>query len=129
MHRHVFLRIVSALENHDEYFRMRVDETGKMGLSPLQKYTSAIPMLAYESPADSVDEYVWIGESTSVECLERFIRGVNVVFGAEYLRKPNNTNVAHLLQMGESRGFLGMLDSIDSMNVKFLLLIHHYFVT
>ncbi|KAI5427276.1 hypothetical protein KIW84_032622 [Lathyrus oleraceus] len=83
MHRHVFLRIVDALGNHDEYFQMRVDATGKMGLSPLQKCTSAIRMLAYGSPADLVDEYVRIGESTSIECLERFVKGVDVVFGAE----------------------------------------------
>ncbi|KAI5392425.1 hypothetical protein KIW84_076999 [Lathyrus oleraceus] len=84
VHRHVFLRIVDALGNHDEYFQMRVDATGKMGLSPLQKCTSAIRMLAYGSPADLVDEYVRIGESTSIECLERFVKGVNVVFGAEF---------------------------------------------
>src|ERR1044072_9286250 len=95
---------------------MRVDATGKMGLSPLQKCTSAIRMLAYGSPADVVDEYVRIGESTSIECLQRFVRGVNVVFGAEYLRKPNNTDVEHLLQMGESQGFPGMLGSIDCMH-------------
>ncbi|XP_058761649.1 uncharacterized protein LOC131635064 [Vicia villosa] len=116
MHRHVFLRIVDALGNNDEYFQMRVDATGKMGLSPLQKCTYAIRMLAYESHADSVDEYVRIGESTSIECLQRFVQGVNVVFGAEYLRKPNNTYVEHLLQMGESRGFPGMLGSIDCMH-------------
>ncbi|CAK8561580.1 unnamed protein product [Lathyrus sativus] len=73
MHRHVFLRIVDALGNHDEYFQMKVDATGKMGLSPLQKCTSAIRMLAY--PADLVDEYVRIGESTSIECLEIFVKG------------------------------------------------------
>ncbi|KAI5405179.1 Developmentally-regulated G-protein 3 [Lathyrus oleraceus] len=111
MHRHVFLRIVDALGNYDEYFQMRVDATGKMGLSPLQKCTTAIRMLAYGSPADLVDEYVRIGESTSIECLQRFVKGVNVVFGAEYLRKPNNTDVEHLLQMGESRGFPDGKDS------------------
>ncbi|XP_058733817.1 uncharacterized protein LOC131605486 [Vicia villosa] len=105
IHRHVFLRIVAALGNHDEYFQMSVDATGKMSLSPLQKCTYAIRMLAHGSPADSVDEYVQIGKSTSIECLERFVRGVNVVFGAEYLRKPNNADVEHLLQMRESRGF------------------------
>ncbi|CAI8612680.1 unnamed protein product [Vicia faba] len=105
-----------ALGNHDEYFQMRVGATGKMGLSPLQKCTSAICMLAYGSHADFVDEYVRIGESTSIECLQRFVQGVNVVFGDEYLRKPNNTDVEHLLQMGESRGFPDMLGSIDCMH-------------
>ncbi|XP_050916792.1 uncharacterized protein LOC127131963 [Lathyrus oleraceus] len=116
MHRHVFLRIVDALGNHDEYFQMRVDATGKMGLSQLQKCTSVIRMLAYGSHADLVDEYVRIGESTSIECLERFVKGVNVVFGAEYLRKPNNTDVEHLLQMGESRGFPGSNNDINVLN-------------
>ncbi|XP_058742343.1 uncharacterized protein LOC131614811 [Vicia villosa] len=116
MHRHLFLRIVEALGNHDEYFQMRVDATGKMGLSPLQKCTSAIRMLAYGSSADIVDEYVRIGESTAIECLERFVRDVNEVFGVEYLRRPNNNDVKNLLQMGESRGFPGMLGSIDRMH-------------
>ncbi|XP_058783699.1 uncharacterized protein LOC131658422 [Vicia villosa] len=31
MHRHVFLRIVDALGNHDEYFQMRVNATGMLG--------------------------------------------------------------------------------------------------
>ncbi|XP_058767609.1 uncharacterized protein LOC131641324 [Vicia villosa] len=116
MHRHLFLRIVETLGNYDEYFQMRVDAIGKMGLSPLHKCTSAIRMLAYGSSADIVDEYVRIGESTAIECLERFVRGVNEVFGAEYLRRPNNNDVEHLLQMGESLGFPGMLGSIDCMH-------------
>ncbi|CAK8577217.1 unnamed protein product [Lathyrus sativus] len=98
MHRHVFLRIVDAIDNYDEYFQMRIDAIGKMGLSSLQKCTVAIRMLAYGSPVDVVDEYVRIGESTSTECLQSFVKGVNVVFEAEYLRKPNNTDVEHLLQ-------------------------------
>ncbi|CAJ2673517.1 unnamed protein product [Trifolium pratense] len=63
MHRHVFLRIVDALGNHDEYFQMRVDATGKMGLSPLQKCTSAIrdhgkPTIMLEAVA-SQDLWIW----------------------------------------------------------------------
>jgi hypothetical protein len=38
------------------------------------------------------------------------------VFGAEYLRKPNNNDIDHLLQMGETRGFPGMLGSVDCMH-------------
>ncbi|XP_058771943.1 uncharacterized protein LOC131645627 [Vicia villosa] len=89
MHRHLFLRIVETLRNYDEYFQMRVDAT---------------------------DEYVRIGESTAIECLERFVRGVNEVFGAEYLRRPNSNDVEHLLQMRESCGFPDMLGSIYCMH-------------
>ncbi|KAK2441681.1 hypothetical protein QL285_012949 [Trifolium repens] len=56
MRRHVFLRIVEALENHDEYFQKRSDAVCRMGLSPLQKCTAALRILAYGSPADSVDD-------------------------------------------------------------------------
>ncbi|XP_045802847.1 putative nuclease HARBI1 [Trifolium pratense] len=116
MRRHVFLRIVEALGNHDEYFQTRTDAVGKMGLSPLQKCTAALRILAYGSPADSVDDYVRIGESTTLECLDRFVMGVCTIFGAQYMRRPNNEDIARLLQINAARGFPGMLGSIDCMH-------------
>jgi hypothetical protein len=38
------------------------------------------------SPADGFDEYIKIGESTVVECLKLFVKGVNEIFGTEHLR-------------------------------------------
>ncbi|XP_057447831.1 uncharacterized protein LOC130739527 [Lotus japonicus] len=73
-------------------------------------------MLAYGSPADSVDEYVRIGESTAIECLKNFVEGVCAVFGETYLRRPNHEDITRLLQWGEFRGFPGMLGSIDCMH-------------
>ncbi|XP_057432130.1 uncharacterized protein LOC130724877 [Lotus japonicus] len=116
MRKHVFLRIVEAISNTDDYFQMRNDATGRMGLSPLQKCTAAIRMLAYGSSADSVDEYVRIGESTARECMARFVKGINEVFGPAYLRKPNNRDIARLMELGKARGFPGMLGSIDCMH-------------
>ncbi|XP_016200014.2 uncharacterized protein LOC107641019 [Arachis ipaensis] len=116
MRRHVFLRIVDALSNVYPYFQQRVDATGRRGLSPLQKCTAAIRMLAYGVAADVVDDYVRIGESTTIECLENFVEGVILVFEDEYLQKPNPNDVQCLLQMAEGRGFPGMLGSIDCMH-------------
>ncbi|XP_016205964.1 uncharacterized protein LOC107646283 [Arachis ipaensis] len=116
MRRHVFLRIVDALSDVYPYFQQRVDATGRRGLSPLQKCTAAIQMLAYGVAADAVDDYVRIGESTTIECLEKFVEGVISVFEDEYLRKPNPNDVQRLLQMAEGRGFPGMLGSIDCMH-------------
>ncbi|PNY02170.1 ribosomal protein, partial [Trifolium pratense] len=116
MRRHVFLRIVEALGNHDNYFQTRVDAVRRVGLSPLQKCTAAIRLLAYGVPADNVDDYVRIGESTTVECLERFVTGVYTIFGPQYLRRPNNEDTERLLRIGEARGFPGMLGSIDCMH-------------
>lgn len=113
MWRHLFLRIVDALGNHDEYFQTRFDVADIMSLSPLQKCTITICVLAYKSPASNVDYYVQIGETTARECLETFVRGVNQNFGIEYLRRPNNNNTQYLLKMGEAHGFLDMLGLVD----------------
>ena len=67
---HFFLRIVEAIEEHDEYFVQKHDAAMVLGLSTLQKATAAIRQLAYGSPADAIDEYVWIGESTALESLQ-----------------------------------------------------------
>ncbi|XP_057744900.1 glutathione S-transferase T3-like [Arachis stenosperma] len=88
---------------------IRVDATRRRGLSPLQECTAAIRMLAYGVAADVVDDYVRIGERTTIESLEKFVEGVFSVFEDEYLRKPNPNDVRRLLQMVEGRGFPGML--------------------
>ncbi|XP_074336252.1 uncharacterized protein LOC141673406 [Apium graveolens] len=116
MGRHVFLRIVNAMSNFDPYFQQRVDAMGRKGLSPLQKCTAAMHMLAYGISADAVDDYVHIGESTAVECLKKIVSNVIMIFESEYLRKPNSDDVQRLLQMGEARGFPGMMGSIDCMH-------------
>ncbi|XP_010696025.3 uncharacterized protein LOC104908599 [Beta vulgaris subsp. vulgaris] len=72
-----------------------------MGLSPLQKCTAAIRILAYGTSADIVDEYIKIGESTAIECVFRFCRAVIDAFGGLYLRRPTNADVQRLLQMHE----------------------------
>jgi hypothetical protein len=69
MCRHLFKHIKEAVKNYDNYFRKRCDATGKVGLSALQKCVASMRILAYGVPADAVDEYVRIGESTAREAL------------------------------------------------------------
>jgi hypothetical protein len=118
MQRSLFLRIVDAVQEHDNYFVQKMDGIGKLGLSTLQKVVAAFRMLAYGTSADSTDEYVRIGESTVIECLKRFCRAIVEVYGDEYLRSPNADDVVRLLQKGEERGFPGMLGSLDCMHWK-----------
>jgi hypothetical protein len=73
-------------------------------------------MLAYGTATEILDEYLKVAESTTLECLEKFVHGVIDVFGLEYLRCPTAEDMEHLLQVGEARGFLGMLGSIDYMH-------------
>jgi hypothetical protein len=85
---HVFLWLVDALIKHDEYFVQKRDSAGILRLSPLQKVTAAVCQLAYGASPDAVDDYVCIGESTALESLKWFCRGIVEVFGGEYLRSP-----------------------------------------
>lgn len=51
-----------------------------------------------------------------MHCFEQFVEGVIAVFGGEYLRSPTSVDMRRLLQMGETRGFPGMLGSIGCMH-------------
>ncbi|RYR25546.1 hypothetical protein Ahy_B02g059351 [Arachis hypogaea] len=82
----------------------------------MNRCTTAIWMLAYGVAADAVDDYVRIDESTTIECLEKFVEGVISMFEDEYLRKTNPIDVRRLLQMAEGCGFPGMLGNIDCMH-------------
>ena len=73
-------------------------------------------MLAYDISADCVDEYLKIGESTTMECMKNFAAGVIQVFEEEYLRKPTQANVDRLLAVAGTRDFPGILGSMDCMH-------------
>jgi hypothetical protein len=88
MHKPLFLRIMQALSDWSPYFTQRVDATGRSGLSPLQKCTAAIRMLAYGTSADQLDEVLKIVASTCLEILGKIAEGVIENFGEEYLRPP-----------------------------------------
>ena len=114
----LFLCIKSNLEQKDEYFVQKRNATEVLGLSSLQKMTTALRMLAYGVAADFTDEYVRIGESTAIESLKKFVEAIVDIYSTEYLRSPNSNDIARLLRVGESRGFPGMLGSIDCMQWK-----------
>jgi hypothetical protein len=97
MRKPLFLCIVNALSEWSPYFTLRADCANRQGLSPLQKCTSAIRMLAYGMPADGLDEYLKIGKSTALECLDKFAQGVIEVFSGEYMRAPTVEDVQRLL--------------------------------
>ncbi|XP_074363637.1 uncharacterized protein LOC141704254 [Apium graveolens] len=118
MRKSLFLRIEQAVVAHDNYFIQRSDDVGVRGLSSLQKVTAALRMLAYGTTADSVDDYARIGESTTIESLKRFVKSIVEVFGAEYLRRPNNEDVSRLLVENGKRGFPEILGSIDCIHWK-----------
>ncbi|GJY39761.1 hypothetical protein Tco_0426125 [Tanacetum coccineum] len=66
MNRSLFTRIVRDLSANCSYFQEGCDAVGKAGISALVKCTSAIRQLAYAAVPDSLDEYLQIGEKTSL---------------------------------------------------------------
>ncbi|KAG5554014.1 hypothetical protein RHGRI_011773 [Rhododendron griersonianum] len=116
MNRSLFLRIVSEVEAHEPYFVQKRNSARVLGLSSLVKITATIRLLAYGIAADAIDEYLRIGESTTLKCLRKFAKAIIAIFSDEYLRSPNNNDIARLLAIGESRGFPGMLGNIDCMH-------------
>ena len=66
MSRSLFLRIQCKVETYEPYFIQKRDNAQRLGLSSLQKITTALRMLAYGVTADFMDEYVQIIESTTI---------------------------------------------------------------
>uniref|UniRef100_A0A0D2ZQI5 No apical meristem-associated C-terminal domain-containing protein n=1 Tax=Brassica oleracea var. oleracea TaxID=109376 RepID=A0A0D2ZQI5_BRAOL len=92
------------------------DGLGRNSLSPIQKCTAAIRVLAYSSAADTVEEYLRLGETTTRLCVENFVEGIIYLFGDEYLRRPTPTDLQRLLDVGEHHGFPRIIGSIDCMH-------------
>uniref|UniRef100_A0A0D3EBJ8 DDE Tnp4 domain-containing protein n=1 Tax=Brassica oleracea var. oleracea TaxID=109376 RepID=A0A0D3EBJ8_BRAOL len=116
MNKPLFMHIVDRLSNEVHFIRQKKDSLGRLSLSPLQKCSAAICLLAYGSAADTVDEYLRLGETTARSCLEHFVEGIINLFGDEYLRRPTPDDLQRLLDIGEHRGFPGMIVSIDCMH-------------
>jgi hypothetical protein len=78
--------------------------------------TAAIHQLATGSATDELDEYLKIGETTAMEAMKNFVKGVRDVFGDRYLRRPTMEDIERLLKLGEIKGFPGMFGNIDCMH-------------
>jgi hypothetical protein len=65
--------------------------------------------------ADTIDEYLKLGKTTALECLEYYCLSINECFGNEFLRHPTIANTKHLRAKVEEHEFSGMLGSIDCM--------------
>lgn len=87
-----------------------------MGLSTIQKVTSCLRQLATGCAADSVDEYLRMGETTSLASLKRFILAIKSLFGPEFLRPPRPDELKTVMAEYEERGFPGCKGSIDGMH-------------
>ncbi|XP_059663393.1 uncharacterized protein LOC132309056 [Cornus florida] len=116
MRRELFLLILNDVKAYNDYLVQKKDATGRLGLFSIQKMTTVIRILAYGCAADHYDEYIKIGESTTIKCLKAFCNAIGLMYAKEYMHPPNEADIARLLEEGEQRRFLGVLGSIDCMN-------------
>jgi hypothetical protein len=116
---------MNTVEEHDDYFVQKRNATDVLGLYCLQKVAATFKMIPYGVSADVAYDYVRVGESIALKCLRRFVVAVVKVFGPQCLRLPNEQDTTKLLTIGASRGFPGMLGSIDCMHwVGRIVLLH-----
>ncbi|XP_076943551.1 uncharacterized protein LOC143613826 [Bidens hawaiensis] len=74
--------------------------------------------MAYGVTAYFMDEYISIGESTTMDSLKKFCETIVNIFSSEYRCSPNTNDITELLAIADQRRFPGMLVSIDYMHWK-----------
>ncbi|KAL7255245.1 hypothetical protein ACSBR1_009411 [Camellia fascicularis] len=116
MRRELFLRILNDVKGYDKYFVQKKDCVGRLGCSPIQKITAAIHILAYGFLLDHCDECIKIGETIANDSLKLFCNAIIALYEEQYLCSSNENDIARLLEEGKSRGFPGMLGSLDCMH-------------
>jgi Plant transposon protein len=116
MQRTLFQRIHDTVLEKETFFQQKSDACGAIGFNSYQKMTAAIRMMAYGGSADSMDENLRMGESTIIQTLTIFTETIVKCFGDEYLRQPNQEDLERILKTNGSRGFVGMLGSLDCMH-------------
>jgi hypothetical protein len=89
MRRELFEKIVEACEANFCYFTNWRNSVGTLGFSPYQKISVAMRVIAYGVLANYTDEYLRIGEDTTILSVWMFAKTIIRVFGPEYLRSPN----------------------------------------
>jgi hypothetical protein len=111
----LFLSIIHKLSETSPYFSERYDATSHVDLTALEKCTTALRQLAYGTATDTIDEYLKLGKTTGLECLEYYCSDIIEYFGDEFLRRPTIADTQRLLAKTKEREFPSMIGSIDCM--------------
>jgi hypothetical protein len=85
MRRSLFVNIVETCIEKMWYFKRRRNAAGLLGFSSYQKISAAMRVRGYGTLADYADEYLCIGEDTTIESVPRFWKVMIRVFGPTYL--------------------------------------------
>jgi hypothetical protein len=81
MCRSLFVKIVDACKANCRYFTHPRNAAGLLGFSPYQNISAAMRVIAYGIPTDYADEYLRIGEDTTIESVRRSRKVTIPLFG------------------------------------------------
>ncbi|XP_050117553.1 uncharacterized protein LOC126595229 [Malus sylvestris] len=115
MRRHVFERVLHDVQHVNPYFRQKMDRAGRLGFSSHQKVNFVLRMLAYDTPANAMDDIYGMSESTCLDTLAEFCETIVQLYKEEYNRQPNQVDLNRFPCKDEDRGFLGMIGTLDCM--------------
>ncbi|GJV68512.1 ALP1-like protein [Tanacetum coccineum] len=122
MSRSLFTGIVEEVTLQWAFFREKEDCTGKLGISPFIKCTSAIRQLAYGTVSDALDEYLQMGNATSRQYWAWFGL-IPIVHKAQYCRRDHGPDPFILLEDVPSNdlwiwhAFFGVFGSNNDISV------------
>jgi hypothetical protein len=72
MTKEMFIDISHVVAKRNSYFQRTFNAAGLPGFTTIQKVTVAIRILGYGGPAHHLDVYIRMGESTTLEIINKF---------------------------------------------------------
>lgn len=113
----VFEKVVSAVLDHDDYFKQKTRSVGKTGISVRVKVNTALRILAYGLLPDAADELA-ISETTARVTVKRLRAPVVETLDLIYLRGPTNDDIERMLKQADRRGTSALLASIECCKIR-----------
>ena len=118
MSKRLFLKVVETICAYDSYFVQKVDATGTLGLSNIQKCVAAIRMIGYGVPFDVTVEYTKAAKNTTMKSMKRFVRVIRVVYEKQYLQQPIQDDLKKQISINKARGWPSIFGLIDCMQYQ-----------
>jgi hypothetical protein len=97
----MFIDICHSAARRKQYFQQTENTARVPGFTIIQKVAAVVRMLGYGGSTNRLDEYIRMGESTILECVNKFTRTIVEEYSDIYLREPNDQDIARLLDVAE----------------------------
>jgi hypothetical protein len=116
MSRSLFRSILQNLCQNYAEFRQSADAAGLVGFSSEQKLCAVLEYLVSGRSGDNLDPQYRMAKQTLFKYVDIFCEAIIALYSAEWLRAPNDEELAQLLTENGRRGFPGLIGSLDCMH-------------